>query len=61
MATKERELSTRVHEMAKELNVRSQEILDFLRNEGEAVKTSPLASLESNQIEMVRKQFGGSA
>ena len=61
MATKERELSTRVHEMAKELNVRSQEILDFLRNEGEAVKTSPLASLESNQIEMVRKQFGGNA
>ena len=54
-------MSTRVHEMAKELNVRSQEILDFLRNEGEAVKTSPLASLESNQIEMVRKQFGGSA
>ena len=51
-------MSTRVHELARELNVRSQEVLEFLKAEGEQIK-SVLASLESHQIDRVRKKFAG--
>lgn len=51
-------MSTRVHELAKELNVKSQEILDYLRGEGESIKASHLSSLEEIQIDKVRSHFG---
>lgn len=51
-------MSTRVHELAKELTVKSQEVLDYLIGEGENIKNSPLASLEEFQVDKVRSHFG---
>ncbi len=51
-------MSTRVHELAKDLNIKSQVILDFLKAEGLLTKASVLASLESDQIEKIRHHFG---
>jgi len=50
-------LSTRVHELAKDLNLKSQVILDFLKAEGLLTKASVLATLEPAQIEKVRAHF----
>ncbi|MFM7131280.1 MAG: translation initiation factor IF-2 N-terminal domain-containing protein, partial [bacterium] len=54
-------MSTRVHELAKDLNIKSQVILDFLKTEGLLIKASVLASLEPDQIEKIRHHFGNQA
>ena len=47
----------RVHEVAKELDVKSAEVVEFLAGEGVEVKAQ--SSIEDDNIEKVRKHFGG--
>ena len=46
----------RVHEVAKELDVKSAEVVEFLASEGVEVKAQ--SSIEDDNIEKVRKHFG---
>ena len=47
-------LSMRVHELAKELGMKSQELLDRIQKEGLDVKLSALASLDPGMVERIR-------
>ena len=49
----------RVHEVAKELDVKSKDVVEFLAGEGVEVKAQ--SSIEDDNIEKVRKHFGGAA
>ena len=44
----------RVHELAKELGMKSQELLDRIQKEGLDVKLSALASLDPGMVERIR-------
>jgi len=48
-------LSTRVHELAKELGLKSQELLERIQNWGLEVKVSALASLDPSTVERIRE------
>ena len=48
----------KVHELAKELNISSKEVLALLQEKGIEAK-APQSSLEDSSIEIVRKAFGG--
>jgi translation initiation factor IF-2 len=50
-------LSTRVHELAKELGVKSQELLDRIQTWGFEVKSSIFAGLDSPTVEQIRAKF----
>src|SRR5262249_46649774 len=52
-------LSTRVHELAKELGLKSQELLDRIQSEGLGVKPSPLASLDPETVLRIRQLVVG--
>lgn len=47
----------KVHELAKELDKQSKEVIAFLQGKGIEVK-APQSSLEEDAVVMVRKQFG---
>ncbi|NLL76511.1 MAG: translation initiation factor IF-2 [Clostridiales bacterium] len=47
----------KVHELAKELDKQSKEIIAFLQEKGIEVK-APQSSIEDSAIELIRKQFG---
>src|SRR5215469_17048436 len=47
-------LSMRVHELAKELGLKSHELLDRIQKEGLDVKVSALASLDPAMVERIR-------
>ena len=47
-------LSTRVHELAKELNLKSQELLDRIQKWGLDVKVSALASLDPSMVDRIK-------
>lgn len=49
----------RVHEVAKELDVKSKDVVEFLAGEGVEVKAQ--SSIEDDNIEKVRKHFGGAS
>ncbi len=49
----------RVHEVAKELDVKSKDVVEFLAGEGVEVKAQ--SSIEDDNIEKVRKHFGGTS
>ena len=48
----------KVHELAKELNIESKQVLAFLQEKGVEVKAAT-SSIEDGAIEQVRKAFGG--
>ncbi len=48
-------LSTRVHELAKELGLKSQELLERIQSWGLEVKVSALASLDTSTVERIRE------
>ncbi len=48
-------LSTRVHELAKELGLKSQELLERIQKWGLDVKASPLASLDPPMVDRIRE------
>ncbi len=48
----------KVHELAKELNIQSKDVLAFLQEKGIEAKAAQ-SSLEESSIEIVRKAFGG--
>jgi translation initiation factor IF-2 len=48
-------LSTRVHELAKELGLKSQELLDRIQSWGLDVKASPLASLDTSMVDRIKQ------
>ena len=48
-------LSTRVHELAKELGLKSQELLDRIQRWGLDVKVSALASLDSAMVDRIKQ------
>ena len=50
----------KIHELAKELNKSSKEVMDFLNKNGVEVK-SHMSSIEDTQIEMVKKEFAPKA
>jgi hypothetical protein len=52
-------LSTRVHELAKELGLKSQELLDRIQQGGLGVKPSPLASLDAAMVARIREMMQG--
>ncbi len=54
-------MSTRVHELAKDLGLKSQELLDRIQKSGLDVKPSPLASLGEDQVAQIRKLIGAPA
>ncbi len=47
-------MSTRVHELAKELGMKSQELLDRIQKGGLDVKPSPLASLDPAMVARIK-------
>lgn len=49
----------KVHELAKELEIKSKDVLDFLQEKGMAVKAAT-SSLEEDMVELVKKKFGRS-
>ena len=51
-------LSTRVHELAKELGLKSQELLERIQNWGLDVKVSALASLDPSTVARIRELMG---
>ena len=53
-------MGVRIHELAKELNKSSKEVMDFLNKNGVEVK-SHMSSIEDTQIEMVKKEFAPKA
>lgn len=46
----------RVHELAKELNINSKELLEFLSSKNEKIKTSS-NSVSEDEIALAKKQF----
>ena len=50
----------KIHELAKELDVSSKEVITFLNDKGMEVK-SHMSSLEDDAIALVKKQFGKQA
>ena len=50
----------KIHELAKELNKSSKEVMDFLNKNGVEVK-SHMSSIEDTQIDMVKKEFAPKA
>ena len=54
-------LSTRVHELAKELGLKSQELLDRIQKWGLDVKASALASLDPAMVERIKQLMKGPA
>ena len=48
-------LSTRVHELAKELGLKSQELLERIQKWGLDVKANPLASLDPPMVDRIRE------
>ncbi len=44
----------RVHELAKELNLKSQELLDLIQKWGLDVKVSALASLDPSMVDRIK-------
>jgi translation initiation factor IF-2 len=50
-------LSTRVHELAKKLGLKSQDLIERIQQEGLDVKPSPLASLDSAVVERIEQLF----
>ncbi len=48
----------KVHELAKELNISSKEVLAFLQDKGIEAKAAQ-SSIEDSSVEIVRKAFGG--
>ena len=50
----------KVHELAKELGIQSKEVIAFLQEKGHDVKAAQ-SSIEDEQIELVKKNFGASA
>ncbi|MBV8556507.1 MAG: translation initiation factor IF-2 [Planctomycetaceae bacterium] len=48
-------MSTRVHELAKELGLKSQELLDRIQRWGLDVKVSALASLDSTMVDRIKQ------
>ena len=50
----------KIHELAKELNKSSKEVMDFLNKNGVEVK-SHMSSIEDTQIDMVKKEFAKSS
>ena len=51
-------LSTRVHELAKELGLKSQELLERIQKWGLDVKANPLASLDPPMVDRIRELMG---
>jgi translation initiation factor IF-2 len=54
-------LSTRVHELAKELGMKSQELLERIQKGGLDVKPSPLASLDAAMVARIKELVQGPA
>ena len=54
-------MSTRVHELAKELGLKSQELLDRIQKWGLDVKGSALASLDPSMVDRIRELMPASA
>src|SRR5947209_20193376 len=52
-------LSTRVHELAKELGLKSQELLDRIQRWGLDVKLSALASLDPTMVDRIKQLMHG--
>ncbi len=52
-------MSTRVHELAKELGLKSQDLIDRMQKQGLDVKPSPLASLDEVMVERVKRLIEG--
>ena len=52
-------MSTRVHELAKELGLKSQDLIDRFQSWGIDVKPSPFAGLAPEQIDRIRSLAGG--
>ena len=50
----------KVHELAKELDKQSKEVIAFLQEKGIDVKAAQ-SSIEDDAVAMVRKAFGGKA
>ena len=50
----------KIHELAKELDVSSKEVITFLNDKGMEVK-SHMSSIEDDAIALVKKQFGKQA
>ena len=50
----------RVHELAKEIEKQSKEIINFLFGKGIEVKNH-MATLEEDQVEMVKKEFASNS
>ncbi len=50
-------MSTRVHELAKELGVKSQELLDRIQEWGFEVKSSIFAGLDPATVEQIRGRY----
>ena len=48
----------KVHELAKELDMKSKDLIDFLQDKGYEVKVAQ-SSIEDEAIDLVRSQFGG--
>ena len=46
----------RIHEIAKELNVESKEVVSFLQEKGFDVKAQ--SSIEDDAVDLVKKKFG---
>ena len=54
-------MSTRVHELAKELGLKSQELLDRIQGWGLDVKPSIFAGLAHDQVDRIKGLMSGSA
>src|SRR5437764_1638300 len=52
-------LSTRVHELAKELGLKSQELLDRIQRWGLDVKVNALASLDPSMVDRIKQLMQG--
>ncbi len=52
-------MSTRVHELAKELGLKSQDLIDRIQKEGLDVKPSPLASLDLSMVDRIKDLIQG--
>ncbi len=50
-------MSTRVHELAKKLGLKSQELIDAIQEAGLDVRPSPLAGLDSDMVEKIERLY----
>ena len=53
-------MSTRVHELAKELGLKTQELLERIQKWGLDVKFSALASLDPSTVEQIKERVNQS-